>query len=204
MKLTWYGHSCFKAEFREGSVVFDPYAPGKVPGLTLPEIQADMVINSHMHGDHYYPDGVKLTGNDPAFTVHELMTYHDDKQGELRGENIVTAVCGENLTLVHLGDLGHELSNEQVNEIGQVDVLLVPVGGYYTIDAAQAREVVEAISPKIVIPMHYRCGTVGLKPISELGDFLREINDKRIVSLTESSFEINSATPAGVYVFPMP
>lgn len=204
MKLTWYGHSCFKAQFREGSVIFDPYSPGKVPGLILGELKADIVINSHMHGDHCYPGGVQLTGDDPAFAVREMMTFHDEKHGELRGENTVTVITGEGLTLAHLGDLGHELSDTQLAELGHIDILLVPVGGYYTIDAAQAKRVIDSIAPKIAVPMHYRRGEAGLAPIAELDDFARLIDSEKILYLQENSIEIDAQTPAGVYVFPWP
>ena len=172
MKITWYGHSCFLVETDSGSVVFDPYEPGYVPGLTLPKLSADAVICSHSHSDHAYAQGVALTGLKPAFTVTRLPTFHDEKGGALRGENTVTLIEAEGIRLVHLGDLGHELSGEQVSALGRVDVLLVPIGGYYTIDAKAAHNVAVSLKAKIVIPMHYRGDGFGYGVIAENDDFL--------------------------------
>ena len=105
MKLTWYGHSCFLLESAEGSAVFDPYSPGSVPGLALPELRADAVICSHGHSDHNYARGVTLTGRIPAFGLRQLHVFHDGEGGKLRGENTVTLVEAEGLRVVHLGDL---------------------------------------------------------------------------------------------------
>ena len=173
MKITWYGHSCFKVESKEGSIVFDPYAPGKVPGLELPEITADAVICSHGHGDHNYAEGVALTGNKPGFSVTQIKSFHDGNRGAQRGENIITAMDAEGMRVVHLGDLGHPLSAEQVNELGTVDVLLIPVGGFYTIDAQVAAMVVSVLRPRITVPMHYRGEGFGYDVIDMPDAFLR-------------------------------
>ena len=173
MNITWYGHSCFKVESAEGSVVFDPYAPGKVPGLELPEITADAVICSHGHGDHDYSAAVRLTGNRPGFTVTQMKTYHDENKGKLRGDNLVTAVDTEGLRVVHLGDLGHLLSVEQVKELGKIDVLLIPVGGYYTIDAQLAALTVSVLKPRVTVPMHYRGKGFGFDVLTGVEEFTR-------------------------------
>ena len=110
MKLTWYGHACFKLETASGSVVFDPYAPGSVPGLALPEITADAVVCSHRHSDHYCPEAVTLTGSEPSFAMCSIPTFHDECMGAKRGDNLITVVTAEGLTVAHCGDLGHELS----------------------------------------------------------------------------------------------
>ena len=172
MKITWYGHSCFLVETDSGSVVFDPYAPGYVPGLTLPKLSADAVICSHSHADHAYAQGVALTGLKPSFAVTQVPTFHDEKHGALRGENTVTLIEAEGVRLVHLGDLGHELSREQISMLGRVDVLLVPIGGYYTIDAKAAHNVAVSLQAKIVIPMHYRGAGFGYDVIAENDEFL--------------------------------
>ncbi len=156
MKLTWYGHACFKLETAEGSVVFDPYSPGSVPGLTLPALEADAVICSHGHGDHNYAAGVRLTGRAPGFAVRQLPCFHDDVQGQKCGNNLITSIDAEGLRFVHMGDIGHMLTHEQLDWFGRVDVLMIPIGGYYTIDAAQAHELAAAIGAGITIPMHYR------------------------------------------------
>lgn len=193
MLITWYGHSCFKIESTEGSIIFDPYAPGKVPGLSLPPITADAVVCSHGHDDHNYACGVTLTGKKPSFTLRQIRTYHDGKKGALRGENLITAVDMEGMRVVHMGDIGHLLTPEQVKELGRVDVLFIPVGGYYTIDAQTAAMTVSAIAPRIVIPMHYRGDSFGFDVLSKADDFARlSGNVKRFDS---SAIEIDAATP---------
>ena len=172
MKLTWYGHACFLAETAEGSAVFDPYAPGSVPGLTLPPLRADAVVCSHGHRDHGYAAGVALSGREPDFTLRTIPCFHDDRQGALRGENRITVLEAEGLRLVHLGDLGHALSAEQLAEIGKPDVLLIPVGGHYTIGPAEAEALVRALEPRLAIPMHYRGAGFGYEKIGPVEDFL--------------------------------
>ena len=160
MKLTWCGHSCFLLESRSGSVVFDPYAPGSVPGLILPMLRADAVICSHEHADHFYPEGVELSGRKPDFEIRRFDCWHDD-------------VKGAKLRVLHVGDLGHMLSPEQLAALGRVDVLLIPVGGFYTIDARQAAELAAKIAPAVTVPMHYRGDGFGYDVIAPVGDFLR-------------------------------
>lgn len=172
MKLTWYGHSCFKLETADGSVVFDPYAPGSVPGLTLPALEADRVICSHGHGDHAYKEAVTLTGKTPTFIVQTVASFHDDVRGAKRGSNHITIIQSQGLRLAHMGDLGHLPDPTQLAAINEVDVMLIPVGGFYTIDAAQAKQVIDMIGPRHVIPMHYRKGSVGYDEIGTLDDFL--------------------------------
>ena len=179
MKLIWYGHSCFKLDSADGSVVFDPYAPGSVPGLAMPALTADAVICSHGHGDHDYAAGVTLTGRTPTFTVQYADCFHDETQGSLRGRNRISVVCAEGLRIAHLGDLGHKLTPAQLAVLGAVDVLMIPVGGYYTIDAAQAHAIVDAVKPRITVPMHYRGDGFGYDVIAPIGDFLRLCNNVR-------------------------
>lgn len=173
MKLTWLGHSCFKIESREGSAVLDPYAPGYVPGLKLPEdLTADACFCSHDHGDHNCAAAVTLTGNMPEFKVSFLDCWHDEKHGALRGKNRITVIDAEGYRLVHMGDLGHEPEQEMIDALGKVDVLMLPVGGYYTIDAAAARRVAARIVPKITVPMHYKSPAFGFDVLDEVEAYL--------------------------------
>ena len=173
MKLTWYGHSCFLLETAEGSVVFDPYAPGSVPGLKLPPLRADAVLCSHGHRDHGFAVAVRLSGKEPAFRVTKIDCFHDEKRGALRGVNTIHIVEAEGRRIAHLGDLGHELSTEQLAALGRIDVLLIPVGGYYTIDAKTACRVAEAVGARLTVPMHYRGTGFGYDVIGPVEDFLR-------------------------------
>ena len=172
MKLTWYGHSCFLLETAEGSAVFDPYAPGSVPGWRMPALRADRALCSHGHSDHNWAEGVTLTGETPRFKVETLDTWHDEKKGRQRGANTIHVVEAEGKRIAHLGDLGHELKPEQLAALGRIDVLMLPVGGFFTIDAKQAQRVAEAIGAPVVIPMHYRGKGFGYDKIGPVEDFL--------------------------------
>lgn len=172
MKLTWYGHSCFMMESRAGRVVFDPYADGSVPGLTLPQLTADLVLCSHGHDDHNAEGKVTLTGEQTDYTVETLCCWHDDAGGTKRGENLIRIVSGGGARVAHLGDVGHMLSKGQIKALRHVDALLIPVGGFYTIDAAAARELADAIEPLLVIPMHYRGEGFGYDVIGTVQPFL--------------------------------
>lgn len=191
MKITWCGHSCFLVETEKGSVVFDPYSPGSVPGVSLPALTADAVVCSHGHGDHSYAEGVKLSGKSPTFDMVQLRTFHDDKRGTLRGENTVTLIEAENIRLVHMGDIGHMLSPEQIEKLGRVDVLLVPVGGFYTVDAKTARKIADALNAKIVIPMHYRGDGFGYGVIATVEEFI-DLSEN-VTYFKNNSIEISAA-----------
>ena len=173
MKLIWSGHSCFKLESALGSVVLDPYAPDYVDGLALPaELTADEVICSHTHADHGYERAVTRTGNEVSFKVMQLACFHDEVQGAKRGKNLITVIDAEGLRIVHMGDIGHTLPPEQISALGEVDVLLIPVGGYYTVDAHTAKEIADSVKPRVTIPMHYRGAGFGFDVLSTVDDYL--------------------------------
>ena len=176
MKLTWYGHSCFLIETEAGSLVFDPYAPGSVPGMSLPPLRADAVVCSHGHRDHGYAAGVTLTGREPGFTLRSIPCFHDEEKGAKRGENRITVLEAEGLRVAHLGDLGHRLSAEQLAALGKLDLMLIPVGGFYTIDADTAAALVEAAQPRHCIPVHYRGEGFGYDVIGPVEDFTRHFD----------------------------
>ena len=199
MTITWYGHACFALESSCGSIVFDPYGPGTVPGWTLPALTADKVICSHGHRDHNYSKGVAPTGG--AFTggILQIPTFHDDKRGALRGENTITLVGAEGLRVVHMGDVGCPLTPEQIAALGRVDVLMIPVGGHYTVDAAQAWEITQALGPSIVIPMHYRGRGFGYDVIGPVEPFLKLAgNVKEIAGM---SYTVDLADAPATIVF---
>ncbi|NCB51120.1 MAG: Zn-dependent hydrolase [Clostridia bacterium] len=171
MKITWYGHACFKIEAPEGSVVIDPYTEGSVPGLMLPPLSADIVLCSHGHRDHCHPESVALTGADTGLTVERLASWHDAAGGGKRGPNTIHIIESDGFRIAHLGDLGHELTAGQVRAIGKLDALMIPVGGHYTIDAATAKRVADAIGAGVTIPMHYRGESFGFDVIAPVSDF---------------------------------
>ena len=173
MKLTWLGHSCFLAETAEGSVLLDPYAPGSVPGLKLPALTADLVLCSHGHRDHGYREAARLSGRPCGVRVSTLETFHDEQGGALRGPNTVHILEAEGLRLVHLGDLGHMLDAGQIAALGKVDLLLIPVGGHYTIGPETAAELAAAVDARITVPMHYRGPGFGYDVIGPVEPFLQ-------------------------------
>lgn len=161
MEITWYGRACFRLRGRDATVITDPSPPST--GFVAGKHDVDLLTISHAHADHSYVRSIKagLTLTRPGeYEFHDLLvtgvrTFHDGSGGSERGENIVFAVEVDGVHVCHLGDLGHLLTEEQMAEIGPVDVLLVPVGGNFTLPPAEAVEVVAQISPKLVIPMHY-------------------------------------------------
>ena len=173
MTITWCGHACFLLESSCGSVVFDPYAPGKVPGWELPALTADKVVCSHGHADHNWAEGVALTGRPFTGELVQIPSFHDDRRGLLRGKNTITLVEAEGLRAVHMGDIGCALTAKQIAALGRVDLLMIPVGGHYTVDARGAWEIVQALGPSVVIPMHFRGSGFGYDVIGPLEPFLQ-------------------------------
>lgn len=202
MKLIWYGHSCFLLETQQGRLVFDPYEPGYVPGLELPELEAELCLCSHGHGDHNYRAGVKLSGRACGIEVSEFSTFHDDKQGRLRGMNRLHLVEAEGKRLLHLGDLGHALAPELVERLGHIDLLLIPVGGYYTIDAATAKRVAEQLKPDVIVPMHYRGDGFGFAEIAPVEDFARLMDNVR--RLDSNILELDGLTGPAACILKCP
>ena len=190
MKIEYFGHSCFRVTDKNGvSWLSDPYTG---VGYALPaHLTADFVTVSHGHFDHnamhlvdcksvinkvgkFETNGVSLQG---------IRTWHDEKGGALRGENIVYLVEMDGLILCHLGDIGQQLDKEFLQALGAVDILMIPIGGTYTIDAVQAKACVDAIEPKIVLPMHYKPldGTIDItdeKPFLLLCSHVKHIGAK--------------------------
>jgi len=181
VEITWYGQACFRLRSRGLSVVTDPYSPEI--GLKLPRLTATVVTVSHEHDDHNYVDAVKgppfLISGPGEYEIEGIFvigvgTYHDAKQGQERGKNTAYLIEFEGLTICHLGDLGHVLTQEQVEQLNSVDILLVPVGGKYTLNGSKAAEVVGLLEPKIVIPMHYKVPGLEIQ-IEGVSRFLKEL-----------------------------
>ena len=180
MLLEYWGHSFFTVTTEKGTVVvFDPY--GEFYDYPKRRIAANVCVVSHHHHDH---DGVSsLTGEyklidtagkvqpAPDVRLTGIPCCHDHHGGAHRGQNLMFVLESEGLRIAHLGDLGHIPTPAQVRELGRVDVLLLPVGGYYTIDAAQAKAVVDDLAPRVVIPMHYRSDHFGYPVIGRLEEF---------------------------------
>lgn len=199
MTITWLGHSCFLLESGGFRALLDPYHD--VQGLPDLSAEADAVYCSHDHFDHNYTDKVRLTsGKANPFAVSEVQTFHDDQGGSLRGRNTVRKFTAEGLSVVHLGDLGHQLSAGQLAEIGACDVLLIPVGGYYTIDAAGAKQVADAIGAAVVVPMHYRKGPVGFDVLGTVEDFTAQYPAELVKRYAGSTLTVEPGMPRQVAV----
>lgn len=198
MKLTWMGHACFTLEQDGYTVITDPYTG--VEGYPPLAVSAHAVFCSHHHFDHDAVDCVTLLkeGNSP-FIIREVPSFHDDQSGSLRGTNTIRVFTAGDVSVVHLGDLGHQLTEEQLAAIGKVDGVLVPVGGVYTVDAQGAKQVCQAIGPKWVVPMHYRHAPYGLPNVAGVEDFLALWPREQVQRLTGPSFEV-TAEIAGILV----
>ena len=194
MEITWNGHSCFTVKTQEGSVVLDPYEDGKVPGLGPLRLEADAVLCSHEHGDHNFRAGVSLTGKPFGARVEAIPSWHGSGCWRKRGPNTIHILYAEGMKLVHLGDLGTELNREQIETLAAPDVLLIPIGGYYTINAAQALEIVEQLRPRVTVPMHFRRGGVGYDVIATPDEFLARCPN--VVEYPGNTLTVDKETPA--------
>lgn len=193
--LMYFGQACFAIHVGDTNILIDP-VPAKM-GYTTSTIPADVVTISHEHFDH---NAVEMAAGKPtilrgltadgkgwtpvAFSNKDVKitafpAYHDDTLGAQRGLDAMFLFEAGGLRVLHTGDLGHRLSAADVRKIGRVDVLLICVGGFYTIDADGATEVIRALKPRVVIPMHFRTGHTSSSPISDAGDFLKEWKDVR-------------------------
>ncbi|MDD3192516.1 MAG: MBL fold metallo-hydrolase [Oscillospiraceae bacterium] len=201
--IVWHGHSCFSLSASGYSLVLDPY-DNSLEGYEPLHLTADEVLCSHGHHDHAWLPAVSLnhTSGVSPFQVRAVRTWHDDCQGKKRGENLVHVIRAFDKTLVHCGDLGHLLTKEQLEQIGPCDVLMVPVGGFYTIDAAQAREVAGQLSATVVIPMHYRFGGYGIPVLSEAADFLALAGDYPVRRYPSDSLTLGPDISRQIAVLP--
>lgn len=186
MQIQWFGQSCFKIQTKningEITIITDPY--GENFGLKLPKLQADIVTISHEHDDH---NNAKVIGGDPLIinTAGEYETkgvfifgmpaHHDNKEGQERGNITIFKINTEDITIAHLGDLGHELNNDILERLGNIDILLLPIGGTYTINSKLASKIISVIEPRIVIPMHYHIPGLQLDiALETVENFLKE------------------------------
>ena len=196
MKLTWLGHACFLLEEQGYRIVIDPYEG--VAGYPPLQVSAHAVFCSHGHFDHNAVNCVTLLPEtESPFSVREVQTFHDDRNGALRGENIIRIFTAGGVSVAHLGDLGHQLTAAQLREIGSVDAALVPVGGVYTVDARGAKAACDAIGPKWIVPMHYHHAPYGLPDIAGVEDFLALWPAEQVHSLPGAGLDTETA-PEGV------
>ncbi len=203
MKVKFLGHSAFLITADDGTkIITDPYEPGGYDGAIgygSIKDEADIVTLSHDHADH--ADVESLPGSPQVVTspgpksvegieFNGIATYHDDQNGAERGENTIIKMEVSGIKVCHVGDLGHDLSQEQVNEIGEVDVLMAPVGGVFTIDTQGADRLCQALNPKVFIPMHFKTEKCGF-PLAEVDDFLG--GKERVERSGSSEVELSTA-----------
>lgn len=199
----WYlGHSSYKLKGRTASVVTDPFDP-KAVGINFPKTEADIVTVSHDHKDHNKADlvtGVKKVIDGPGeyevngVSIVGIGAYHDEKKGELRGKNTIYIIEMDDLRLCHLGDLGSKLSEKKIEEMGGIDILFIPVGGEYTLNAQMAAQVARDIEPVLIIPMHYQQKGLKKDTFAKLTDEKPFVNDMGLPVLEEKRLNIKKTT----------
>ena len=193
MEIRWLGHASFLITTSDGvRIITDPYESGSYGGgigYGPIDLEADIVTISHdQHEDHNFTKGIKgdfavvkgaVKEEIGGVTVRGIASFHDKSQGSERGENTIFCIEVDGICVCHLGDLGHMLSGVQVDEIGNADILLIPIGGTYTIDPGEAKEIAGALRPAVVIPMHYQTDKCAF-PIASVEEFINsESNVKR-------------------------
>jgi len=200
MKIKWYGHSSFLITSKEGTkIIIDPYEPQGYDGAigygSINDI-ADIVITTHDHADHGYIQGLKgkpeVVNKEgeikiKGITFKGTKAYHDTEKGSQRGSIVIFKFEIDGITICHLGDLGHILDDKQITEIKPIDILLIPVGGFFTIDSKVATKLIEKLAPKITIPMHYKTAKCGF-PLSYIDEFLKD--KKNVKKAGTSEIEI--------------
>jgi L-ascorbate metabolism protein UlaG (beta-lactamase superfamily) len=196
MDITWMGQSCFKIKGKSSSVIIDPFDPTKM-GLKLPkDLSAELLLITHGHEDH---NNIAAVSGDPVviegpgeyevagISVKGIHSYHDKQEGAERGVNTIYSITVDGVNILHLGDLGHPLTEEQSGEIDtSTDILMIPVGGNYTIDAEEAAKVVAALEPKVIIPMHYKLPESSAD-IAPVDGFLKEMGAENIEPVAKLS-----------------
>ncbi len=196
MEIIHLGHSSFKLRGKSATLVTDPFDPAML-GLKFPKVEADIVTISHDHHDH---NNSGIVGGTPIIVsgpgeyeikkvkIIGVRTYHDEANGEKRGGNTIYHIEMDGLSIVHTGDLGHKLGEQEIELLDGVDILLVCVGGTYTIDANEAAALVSKLEPRIIIPMHYRENSGDqrfYKDLSPVGDFLKQMGKSDIAPVVK-------------------
>lgn len=195
MKIRWNGHASFTITAQDGTVIVtDPYEPGCFGGgiqYGVVDDRADVAVVSHEHADHNYVKGlkgnprvVKHTDTAKGIQFTGVAGFHDESRGKERGTNMVFAFAVDGVRILFAGDLGHQLSADDLKKLGTIDLLLAPVGGFFTIDAAGASKLVEAVKPKVMIPMHFKTGKCTF-PIAPVDDFLKRMTQVKKLNASE-------------------
>jgi len=185
LQIRWHGHACFEVT-NDLTLVTDPH-DGKSIGISEPSVKGDIILVSHDHYDHNSVKSVEKDGSKVVLDgrkrnilnveIKGVDSFHDECSGKKRGNNIIYKFKIDDISFCHLGDLGHDLDDKSVEEIGYVDILFIPIGGTFTIDADGAWGIIKKIKPKIIVPMHYKIGGLSL-PITGIDPFLEKNKHK--------------------------
>lgn len=207
MKIIWHGQSCFQIitqtkKSKEVTIVIDPFSEGI--GLRVPKLQADILLITHNHRDH---NNVKAVSGNPFLIegsgeyeikgvfIQGIPAFHDASLGRERGEVTIYTILAEGMSVCHLGDLGQkELTADQLEKIGNIDILMIPIGGTYTISAKEALKIMAQIEPKIIIPMHYQVPRLNLK-LEKIDKFLKMLSIRSVESLAKLSIKKRDLSP---------
>ena len=206
MHFVWYGQSCFKIIAKEATIIVDPFDRA-ITGLEPPRSRADAVLYTHKHSDHAaeYKQADFIISGPGEYEVKGVYFYgfpvpHDAVGGAVLGFSTAFLIEGDDLRVLHLGDFGaKQLTSEQIEEIGDVDILLVPIGGTYTLDAEGAEKMVRQIEPKVVIPMHYALPKLKMK-LDSVDAFLREMGVEKKTPLPKYVIKKKELPPEGTEV----
>ncbi len=185
MKIRWHGHACFEVGDDETTFVFDPH-DGEYIGIEPPKVYGDVILVSHDHNDHNKVNVVRKPDSDivrgdgkkkvRGYDITGLLTYHDEVKGKKRGENVIFTLDINGVKICHLGDLGCMPDDDTIKKMRDCDIIMIPVGGTFTLDGRGAWNVVKTLKPKVVIPMHYRVAGLSLG-ISSLDVFIEQCED---------------------------
>ena len=210
MKIKWLGHASFLITSDSGtSIITDPYQTGGALNYDEIKESADIATVSHEHFDHNHvasvggnPVVVKDAGSTEAKGIefNGTATYHDDTGGSQRGNNVIFCFEIDGVKVCHLGDLGHPLDDKQVAELGSIDILLIPVGGNYTIDASVATDVCGKLNPRIIIPMHFNNERCKDFPVAGVADFLQGKDNVTNLEVSEAEFKAGALPAASQIV----
>lgn len=195
VKVEYLGHACFRLSYAGQRIVLDPYADGMIPGCPPLRTEAEFVYCSHQHDDHNAVQNVRLLdAGAPRFTVTELETDHDDAGGSQRGKNTIRIFDFDGIRVAHFGDLGRMLTEAERAALQGLDCALIPVGGFFTIDAPTAAQIAGQLRPRMVIPMHYRTETSGFDVLADIDEAMHAFDETMpVVTLTRGGYAMIEA-----------
>lgn len=198
VRITWFGHSCIKVNANGYTIVFDPYKDGSVPGYPALHVKANQILCSHKHADHYGIENVNIIDTDKPcpWKIIPIHSYHDHEKGTKRGSNIIHILENKNLRIAHMGDIGCMPTKEQMEQLKNIDVMMVPVGGFYTMGVNEIKTLIDQLHPMAVIPIHYRMGKYGYDEIGTLEPFIQ--NEKRVQYV--DTLECTDEKKTGIFV----